>query len=49
MRSSFEGDRRRDQRLVGAGWRVIRITGRQLTFEPELVVATLTRALALLR
>ena len=47
MRSSFEGDRRRDQRLVGAGWRVIRITRRQLIFEPELVVATLTRALAL--
>jgi very-short-patch-repair endonuclease len=49
MRSSFEGDRRRDQRLVGAGWRVIRITRRQLIFEPELVVATLTRALALPR
>jgi very-short-patch-repair endonuclease len=47
MRSSFEGDRRRDQRLVTAGWRVIRITARQLTHEPELVVATLTRALAL--
>ena len=49
MRRSFEGDRRRDQHLVGAGWRVIRITGRQLTNEPELVVATLTRALALPR
>jgi very-short-patch-repair endonuclease len=49
MRSSFEGDRRRDQVLVGKGWRVIRITDRQLTNEPALVVATLTRALALPR
>jgi very-short-patch-repair endonuclease len=49
MRSSFEQDRRRDQRLTTAGWRVIRITARQLTDEPELVVATLTRALAPLR
>jgi very-short-patch-repair endonuclease len=49
MRSSFEQDRRRDQRLTTAGYRVIRITDRQLTDEPELVVATLTRALALPR
>jgi very-short-patch-repair endonuclease len=47
VRSSFEQDRRRDQRLTTAGYRVIRITDRQLTNEPELVVATLTRALAL--
>jgi very-short-patch-repair endonuclease len=45
MRSSFEQDRRRDQRLTTAGYRVIRVTDRQLTQEPELVVATLTRAL----
>jgi very-short-patch-repair endonuclease len=49
MRSSFEGDRRRDQRLTTAGWTVLRVTARQLVFEPELVVATLTRALALQR
>ncbi len=49
MRSSFEQDRRRDQRLTTAGYRVIRIIDRQLTNEPELVVATLTRALALPR
>jgi very-short-patch-repair endonuclease len=49
MRSSFERDRRRDQRLTTAGYRVIRITDRQLINEPELVVATLTRALALPR
>ena len=46
LRRSFEGDRRRDQRLVGAGWRVIRITARQLTHEAERVVATLATALA---
>ena len=49
MRSSFERDRRRDQRLTTAGYRVIRVTDRQLTNEPELVVAILTRALALPR
>jgi very-short-patch-repair endonuclease len=49
MRRSFEHDRRRDQRLTTAGYRVIRITDRQLTDERELVVATLTRALALPR
>ena len=46
MRRSFEGDRRRDQLLVGKGWRVIRITARQLTYEPHAVVATLATALA---
>jgi very-short-patch-repair endonuclease len=49
MRSSFEQDRRRDQQLTTAGYRVIRVTDRQLTNEPELVVASLTRALALPR
>jgi very-short-patch-repair endonuclease len=49
MRRSFDEDRRRDQVLVGKGLRVIRVTDRQLTEEPELVVATLTRALALPR
>jgi G:T-mismatch repair DNA endonuclease (very short patch repair protein) len=44
MRGSFERDRRRDQRLTTAGYRV-HITDRQLINEPELVVATLTRAL----
>jgi very-short-patch-repair endonuclease/predicted transcriptional regulator of viral defense system len=46
MRRSFEGDRRRDQLLVGKGWRVIRITARQLAYEPHAVVATLATALA---
>jgi very-short-patch-repair endonuclease len=45
MRSSFERDRRRDQRLIAAGYRVIRVTWRQLEEEPEAVVATLAAAL----
>ncbi|MDQ2895411.1 MAG: type IV toxin-antitoxin system AbiEi family antitoxin domain-containing protein [Actinomycetota bacterium] len=31
---AFEGDRFRDQRVMLAGWRVVRITWRQLTGEP---------------
>lgn len=34
-RKAFESDRRRDQRLTAAGWRVIRVTWRQLNQEPE--------------
>ena len=45
-RRSFERDRRKDQHLQTHGYRVIRITWRQLTEEPEAVVATITRALA---
>jgi very-short-patch-repair endonuclease len=45
MRSSFEQDRRRDQQLTANGYRVIRITWRQLIDEPEAVLVTLTRAL----
>lgn len=46
-RRAFESDRRRDQRLVRAGWRVIRVTWRQIVYEPEYViglVADLLRA-----
>jgi very-short-patch-repair endonuclease/predicted transcriptional regulator of viral defense system len=46
MRRSFEQDRRRDQQLTTKGYRVIRITWRQLTEEPEAVVATISAALA---
>lgn len=35
---AFENDRRRDQRLTRAGWRVVRVTWRQLRDEPEWVV-----------
>jgi very-short-patch-repair endonuclease len=45
-RMAFERDRRRDAELVAAGYRVIRITWRQLMDEPEAVVARLAGALA---
>jgi very-short-patch-repair endonuclease len=45
-RSSFERDRRRDAELIARGYRVIRVTWRQLTHEPETVVALLASALA---
>lgn len=44
-RRSFESDRRRDQVLVARGYRVIRITWRQLRNEPLAVLARLTMAL----
>ena len=45
-RSAFERDRRRDAQLIANGYRVIRITWRQLTIEPESIVALLACALA---
>ena len=45
-RRSFERDRRKDQELTAAGFRVIRVTWRQLADEPTAVVATLAAALA---
>lgn len=45
-RRAFESDRRRDQRLVRAGWRCVRITWRQLHDEPETVLALLLDLLA---
>lgn len=41
----FESDRRNDQRLALAGWRVVRITWRQLIDEPERIVETVCRML----
>jgi transcriptional regulator with AbiEi antitoxin domain of type IV toxin-antitoxin system/uncharacterized protein DUF559 len=40
-RQAFEDDRRRDQRLIRAGWRPLRVTQRQLTDERERIVALL--------
>jgi very-short-patch-repair endonuclease len=45
-RRAFENDRRRDQDLVVAGYRVIRVTARQLEQEPLGVIARLAVALA---
>lgn len=40
-RSAFERDRARDRRAQAAGWRVIRVTWRQLRDEPEAIVRDL--------
>jgi predicted transcriptional regulator of viral defense system len=40
-RYAFEDDRRRDQRLISAGWRPVRVTDRQLRHERERIVALL--------
>jgi very-short-patch-repair endonuclease len=45
-RAAFERDRARDARLVAAGYRVIRITWRQLHDEPARTIAQLAAALA---
>lgn len=45
-RRAFERDRARDAGLVAAGYRVIRLTWRQLTEQPLLVIANLAGALA---
>ncbi len=45
-RAAFERDRRRDQRLTVAGYRVLRLTARQLDASPLAVIATIAMALA---
>jgi len=42
----FTSDRRRQNRLVAAGWTVLRFTWRDLTERPEYVIATITAMLA---
>ncbi len=44
--AAFEADRRRDQILVAAGFRVIRVTWRQLVHEPIGVAVRIAQALA---
>ena len=44
-RRAFETDRARDRRLTAAGWRVIRITWRQLAGEPQAIARDLRAAL----
>jgi hypothetical protein len=46
-RASFEDDRGRDRALTAAGWRVMRVTWRQLHHGPEPLAADLRAALAL--
>lgn len=43
---AFERDRRRDRALQAAGWRVVRITWRELHEAPDAVLADLERLLA---
>ncbi|MDP1849348.1 MAG: DUF559 domain-containing protein, partial [Solirubrobacteraceae bacterium] len=38
---AFQSDRRRDQRLMLLGWRVVRFTWQQVMYEPAYVAATL--------
>ncbi len=45
-RAAFEHDRRRDQCLLAAGYRVMRVTWRQLLHDPLAVIARLAQALA---
>jgi hypothetical protein len=44
--SAFERDRRRDQQLAAAGWRVIRCTWRQVNRDPSALARTLRSLLA---
>jgi hypothetical protein len=44
-RHAFERDRERDQRLMLAGYRVVRFTWKQITREPDKVVARMARLL----
>ena len=44
-RSAFEHDRRRDAELIAQGFRVIRITWRQIVNRPEALTARLAKAL----
>ncbi len=44
-RAAFERDRRRDVALQAAGYRVVRVTWRQMTREPHAVVAMLATLL----
>jgi very-short-patch-repair endonuclease len=45
-RAQFERDRRRDLALTAAGYRLIRISWRQLTNEPFVVIAVISAALS---
>jgi very-short-patch-repair endonuclease len=48
-RRAFESDRKRDRTLLAAGWRVMRVTWRQLQDGPDTVAADLRSALHVTR
>jgi very-short-patch-repair endonuclease len=45
LKRSFTNDRKRDRRLIGAGWRVARFTSDEVTYEPEAVAAEVSELL----
>jgi very-short-patch-repair endonuclease len=45
-RAAFESDRRRDQRAMVAGWRVVRVTWRQARYEPQRIAQTIVAVVA---
>ena len=45
-RAAFERDRRRDQQLIAAGYRIIRVTWRQLRDRPIETITAIVKALA---
>ncbi|MFZ0042435.1 MAG: DUF559 domain-containing protein [Solirubrobacteraceae bacterium] len=45
-RQAFESDRRRDQRLTLAGWRVVRVSDRQLRDDPRRIAGMVVELLA---
>jgi very-short-patch-repair endonuclease len=45
LKRSFTNDRKRDRRLIRAGWRVARFTYDEVTYEPEAVAAELSELL----
>ena len=44
--AAFESDRLRDQRLLADGWRVMRVTWRQLSDDPRRITDAIGRLLA---
>jgi very-short-patch-repair endonuclease len=44
-REAFEADRERDRTLIAGGWRVIRVTWRQLHAHPDAIAADVRQAL----
>jgi hypothetical protein len=48
-RRAFENDRRRDQILVAAGFRVVRVTWRQLTHQPVATIVRVAQAMVVVQ